>query len=450
MRLPTFGKPRVISSAEFFPKHIALPRGSLDAVLTLLSELGVKSNLQDERNMGTELNASFLGELSDQQKTATEALLRHDIGVLAASTAFGKTVVAANIIAARCRNTLVLVHRRQLLDQWVAKLEAFLDIDPRQIGVIRGGKQKPTGKIDIASIQSLVTKGEVHDLVAGYGRLVFDECHHLSVVSFEELAREAKARSVLGLSAPVTRKDGHHPIIFMQCGPVRYQTDARKQASLRPFDHKFVFRKTGFWRPQLGTEQSSIQDLYGLIAQDQTRNNLIFDDVLAVLEAGRSPVVITERKDHLFALAKRFSRFARNVVVLHGGMDNRKRRETITALKEIPDSEERLLVATGRYLGEGFDDARLDTLFLTMTFSWRGTLAQYAGRLHRMHPAKHEVVIYDYLDSEEPMLAKMAAKRRTGYRNLSYMEIADTAALCLERSSGSSVSPTDRAAASGS
>ena len=133
MRLPTFGKPRVISSAEFFPKHIALPRGSLDAVLTLLSELGVKSNLQDERNMGTELNASFLGELSDQQKTATEALLRHDIGVLAASTAFGKTVVAANIIAARCRNTLVLVHRRQLLDQWVAKLEAFLDIDPRQI-----------------------------------------------------------------------------------------------------------------------------------------------------------------------------------------------------------------------------------------------------------------------------------------------------------------------------
>ncbi len=137
MRLPTFGKPRVISSAEFFPKHIALPRGSLDAILTLLSELGVKSNLQDERNMGTELNASFLGELSDQQKTATEALLRHDIGVLAASTAFGKTVVAANIIAARCRNTLVLVHRRQLLNQWVAKLEAFLDIDPRQIGVIR-------------------------------------------------------------------------------------------------------------------------------------------------------------------------------------------------------------------------------------------------------------------------------------------------------------------------
>ena len=425
MRLSTFGKPRIISCAELFPKHVALPRGSLDAVLTLLSEFGVTVDLQDERNAGTELDVKFLGELTDQQQAARDTLLKHDFGVLAATTAFGKTVVAAHIIAARRRNTLVLVHRRQLLDQWVDKLSAFLDIDPKKIGVIKGGKRKPTGQIDVASLQSLMRKGEVSDLVANYGQLVFDECHHLSAVSFEAIAREAKAKFVLGLSATLTRKDGHHPIIFMQCGPVRYRVDARKQANMRPFSHKFVVRKTAFRQPQSENESIKIQALYGLIAQDQARDDLIFNDVLLALEAGRSPVVITERKDHLSILATRFSRFAKNVIALHGGMSVRQRKETMTALHNVPDHEERVLIATGRYLGEGFDDARLDTLFLTMPISWRGTLAQYAGRLHRLHPNKREVIIYDYVDSDEPVLARMATKRRTGYRNLGYVEIED-------------------------
>ncbi len=293
-------------------------------------------------------------------------------------------------------------------------------------------------------------KGEVCDLVGEYGHLVFDECHHLSAISFEAIAREAKARFVPGLSATVTRKDGHHPIVFMQCGPVRYRADARMQASLRPFAHRFVVRKTAFRRPEAESERSSIQGLYGLIARDRSRDDLIFDDVLSALEAGRSPVVITERKDHLFTLAERLSRFAKNVIVLHGGMGVRKRRETMAALQEIPDHEERVLVATGRYLGEGFDDARLDTLFLTMPVSWRGTLAQYAGRLHRLHPAKREVFIYDYVDSEEPMLAKMAAKRRAGYRSLGYLEVADRDAFGPKISSNSSDSPTDGTAAAGS
>ena len=246
MRLPTFGKPRVISCAELFAKHIALPRGCFDAALDLLAANGIRPELRDERCSGTPLGTRFLGTLTTEQQAAADALMAHDTGVLAATTAFGKTVVACRLIAERNTNTLVLVHRQQLLDQWVARLRAFLDIDADRIGVIRGGRKRPTGFIDVATIQSLVRKGEVSDLVADYGHLVVDECHHLSAVSFEAVARAAKAKYVLGLSATVTRKDGHHPIIFMQCGPIRYRVDARKQAAARPFSHRVVVKKTAF------------------------------------------------------------------------------------------------------------------------------------------------------------------------------------------------------------
>jgi superfamily II DNA or RNA helicase len=421
MRLPTFGKPRVISCAELFARHIALPRGCLDAVFDLLISNGIQAELRDERFNGTPLATHFLGTLTTEQQAAADALMLHDTGVLAATTAFGKTVVAARLIAERNTNTLVLVHRQQLLDQWVARLSAFLDIDPNRIGVIRGGKKRPTGVIDVATIQSLVRKSEVSDLVAAYGHLVVDECHHLSAVSFEAVARAAKAKYVLGLSATVTRKDGHHPIIFMHCGPIRYRVDARKQAAARPFSHWVMIKKTAFRAErQKPDAPGSIQELYGLLARDEARNDLIFNDVLLALEAGRSPVVITERKDHLQVIAERLTKFAKNVIVLKGGMGAKQRHQMIEALQSVSDGEERVIVATGRYLGEGFDDARLDTLFLTMPISWRGTLAQYAGRLHRLHAAKREVIIYDYVDGHDPLLAKMATRRDAGYRALGY------------------------------
>ncbi len=424
MRLPTFGKPRIISCVELFPKHVALPRGCLDDLLALLNDTGIAAELRDERQPGQPLGAKFLGELTPDQNEAAAALLKHETGVLAATTAFGKTVVAARMIAARDRTTLVLVHRRQLLEQWVARLQAFLDVPSSSLGVIHGGKKKPTGIIDIALMQSLVRNGVVSDLVADYGHVVVDECHHLSAVGFEAIARAAKARYVLGLSATVTRKDGHHPIIFMQCGPIRHRVDARKQAAARPFDHKVVFRRTEFRLPRNSPdEKPAIQELYVRLTQDTARNDLIFDDILSALEAGRSPVVITERKDHLDTLAGRLSKFAKNVIVLRGGMGARGLRAATEALQAIAGDEERVLVATGRYLGEGFDDARLDTLFLTMPISWRGTLAQYAGRLHRLHASKRDVVIYDYVDENEPMLAKMASKREVGYRSLGYRPV---------------------------
>ena len=421
MRLPTFGKPRVISCAELFAKHIALPRGCLDAALDVLAVNGVRPEVRDERQDGTSIRTRFLGTLTSEQKTAAVTLMAHDTGVLAATTAFGKTVVAIKLIAERDRNTLILVHRQQLLDQWLLRLSAFLDIEADRIGVVLGGKKRPTGVVDVAIIQSLVRKGEVSDLVANYGHLIVDECHHLSAVSFEAIARAAKAKYVLGLSATVTRKDGHHPIIFMQCGPIRHRVDARKQAASRPFSQRVIRQRTAFRAARQETgARASIQDLYRLLARDECRNEMIFDDVLAALEARRSPIVITERKDHLQIIADRLSRFAKNVLVLKGGMTAKERKQATEALAAVPDGEERVIVATGRYLGEGFDDARLDTLFLTMPISWRGTLAQYAGRLHRLHAAKREVIIYDYVDEEEPLLAKMAAKREAGYKALGY------------------------------
>ena len=421
MRRSTFGIPRIVACAELLSHHIALPRGCGGALEGLLGDLSVTVNLQDERNPGDPVETAFVGELTLEQRTAADALLEHETGVLAATTAFGKTVVAAAVIADRGTNTLVLVHRRQLMEQWIARLGAFLDLPASAIGQIGGGKRNPTGIVDVGVIQSLVRKGEVDDIIADYGQLVVDECHHLSAVSFEAVASRAKARFVLGLSATVTRKDGHHPIIFMQCGPVRFRANARAQARQRPFGHRAILLPTAFRMPEeVGGKRPPIQHVYAALAVDEGRNDLIFGDVLQALDEGRSPILLTERKDHAQYFADRLDRFARNVLFLRGGMGVRQRREVMQRLNDVSETEERVLIATGRYLGEGFDDARLDTLFLAMPISWKGTLAQYVGRLHRLHPAKREVLVYDYVDEAVPTLGRMSEKRIRGYGSLGY------------------------------
>ena len=247
-----------------------------------------------------------------------------------------------------------------------------------------------------------------------------DECHHISASTFELVARRSKARYVLGLSATVARKDGHHPIIFMQCGPVRHRVDPRAQAAQRSFHHFVCERRTGFRLPPgLEGRGTSMPAIFAALANDEARNTQIIDDVLASLEAGRNPLVLTERRDHLDYLASRFKGAAKNIVVLKGGMGVAERRQAESALR-VSGDQERLILATGRYLGEGFDDSRLDTLFLGMPISWKGTLAQYVGRLHRDNAQKREVVVYDYIDADVPVLARMASKRQAGYRALGY------------------------------
>jgi superfamily II DNA or RNA helicase/very-short-patch-repair endonuclease len=342
--------------------------------------------------------------------------------VLAATTAFGKTVVAAWLIAQRGVNTLVLVHRRQLQQQWIERLSIFLGMPVGAIGRIGGGRAKPTGLLDVAVIQSLVRNGLVDDLVGNYGHLIVDECHHLSAQSFELVARQAKAKFVTGLSATVTRKDGHHPIIFMQCGPVRYRVNAKQRAAAHPFKHTVMVRPTDFrpLRPANPNVRLQFHELYEELIGDEERNRLICHDLMQTLREGRSPLVLTERNEHLDSLAKQLAREVQHLVVLRGGMRKKELDAISGRLAAIPAEEARVILATGRYVGEGFDDARLDTLFLALPVSWHGTIAQYVGRLHRLYDGKREVRVYDYADLNVPMLARMFDRRSRGYEAIGY------------------------------
>jgi superfamily II DNA or RNA helicase len=417
MRLPTYDKPRVIGCAEDHPWFLCLPRGCLDELLELLGTLKITTSIRDERCEGSPLALEFQGTLRDEQQTAADAMLAHDTGVLAATTAFGKTVLAAWLIARRGVNTLILVHRQQLLEQWVERLSQFLGLASKEIGRWGGGRKKLTGKLDVALIQS--------------GHLVVDECHHLSAHSFEMVARRAKARYVTGLSATVTRKDGHHPIIFMQCGPVRHKVDARRQAAERPFTHEVWVRPTGFQPGGTPEEdqRKEFQRLCDAVMHADFRNRMIAAEVVAAVRAGRSPVVLTERTEHLQTLAELLGSDIQHVITLQGGMGRKPLLAALERVRDIPADEGRVLIATGRFLGEGFDDARLDTLFLTMPVSWHGTVAQYVGRLHRLHDGKRIVRVYDYVDLDVRMLERMFQKRCLGYEAVGYTILVPASAL---------------------
>jgi superfamily II DNA or RNA helicase len=420
LRLSTAMTPRVIACAEDLVQHVALPRGCLGDLEELLRNHGVALNADDQRQEGESLGVDFVGELTAVQQESAEALLRHDIGVFVAPPGIGKTVLGTYLVAKRGRSALVLVHRQPLLDQWVAQLSMFLGIEEKEIGQIGGGKRKPNGRLDVAMIQSLVRQGRVDDLVETYGHVIVDECHHVPAVSFERVLSEIKARYVLGLTATPHRRDGHHPILEMQLGPVRFAVDPRSQAARRPFDHRLIVRETAF-RLDGSHADAGIQGIYAALADDEVRNRLILDDVLHALEEGRSPILLTERRDHLEYFAEQLRGFVRHLVVLQGGMTAKERREIGARLAAVPDGEERLVLATGRYVGEGFDDRRLDTLVLAMPVSWKGTLVQYTGRLHRLHPRKSEVRIFDYVDREVPLLMRMFERRLRTYRAIGYI-----------------------------
>lgn len=430
MRIPVYGKPRIISCAEDLPKHLAFPRGCLEEITALLKQLQVQPVIRDERFGGNPLSVSFCGSLRPEQQIAAESMLRHDTGVLAATTAFGKTVIAAMLIAKRGVNTLVLVHRKQLLEQWIERLSTFLNVPAKSIGQLGAGRRKLTGTLDIALIQSLVRKGAVNDCLGGYGHLIIDECHHLPAHSFELVARRAKARFVVGLSATVGRKDGHHPIIFMQCGAVRHRVDAKQQAAARPFSHQVFVRPTGF--RQLGASQPDMRlefhELYEELLHDERRNQMICADVLGTLREGRSPLVLTERVEHAETLATLLSPVA-DLIVLHGGQSKKDLKAALARISENPADAQRIILATGKLVGEGFDEPRLDTLFLALPISWRGTVAQYVGRLHRLHEGKREVRVYDYADLNVPMLSRMFDKRCRGYESLGYAILLPASAL---------------------
>ncbi len=419
MRLSTFGKPRVIACGEDLVNHIALPRGCVADLKTLLQAHSIKPEIRDERFAGTPIDAEFRGQLRPLQQEAVSKVADHDEGILCAPTAFGKTAVGAWLIAARKVNTLILVHRQQLLDQWHERLAMFLVLPANALGQIGGGKTDRTGIVDVAVIQSLHRKEEVKDFVAEYGQVIVDECHHISAFTFEQVMRQVKAKYVVGLTATPTRKDGHHPIIYMQCGPIRYSLSARTMTETTPFEHRVIPRMTDF-RMQSDLTDVTIQDIYAALVDDAARNEMIAADLIQSVESGRSPLLLTGRTEHLKFFAAKLEGVVKHVFVLKGGMGKKQRKAVADALASVPEGEPRAILATGSYIGEGFDDARLDTLFLAMPISWKGTLQQYVGRLHRLHDNKRVVQAYDYIDANVLMLARMYERRLKGYAAIGY------------------------------
>ena len=440
MRLPIYDKPRVIDCGEETEDYLILPRGCMLTVCNLLDDLGVTYTCSDLRNAGREIAVHFNGMLRPEQKPAAEALIENDMGVLSATTAFGKTVIGAYLIGTRKTSTLILVHSTALLTQWKSSLEQFLVIDeslpdePKKrgrkkkrqlIGQLGGGRNTLSGIVDIAVIQSLFEGEDKHvkNLVADYGMVICDECHHVAAFSFEKVLKAARAKYVYGLSATPTRQDGHHPIIFMQCGPVRYLVDAKQQAEQRSFSHFLIPRLTKTRLP----DTQSIQDVYAAVVKNELRNAQIIHDVVLALKDGRTPIVLTERRDHAEALYDALQNSAAHVFLLLGSDSPKDKREKLVTLRAVPKDETLLIVATGKYIGEGFDEPRLDTLFLALPFSWKGTLAQYVGRLHRNYEGKCDVRVYDYVDIHVPTLERMYQKRLKGYAELGYQTLSDDA-----------------------
>ena len=433
LRLSTYQTPRIISCADIDDEYLALPRGCEDAVIALLREKDVPDRIEDKCNHGKPISVQFNGVLRDNQQEAVNVLASNSNGVLSATTAFGKTVTAIGLIAKHGVNTLVLVHTKALLDQWVKALEQFLTIDtiPEEnerkrkrrkplspIGTLSSTGNKLHGIIDIALMQSCISDNEVKTFVKEYGMVIADECHHVSAVNFEQILKTVNARYVYGLTATPIRKDGHQPIIFMQCGPIRYSADAKAQMLSQSFERLLVPRFTPF-RPIVGSDLSYTKVAQQL-AEDEYRNLFIVKDVVEVLKEGRSPIILTNRTSHVATLAELLKPHCPNVITLIGSESTKEKRQKMEQLQSITSSEPLVIVATGKYVGEGFDYARLDTLFLVSPVAWKGIVAQYAGRLHREYEGKQDVQIYDYIDIRVPVCESMYRKRLKGYASIGY------------------------------
>lgn len=428
MRMSTWDKPRVIGCAESFPNHIALPRGCLGSAQDLLKSNAIQCDLTDERVNGQPLKVEFAGSLRPDQESAVVAMMQHDVGVLCAPTAFGKTVTAAAMIARRGVNTLVLVHRTELLKQWQERLQSFLGAGKGVVGNIGGGKSRPTSKIDIAVMQSLSRQGEISPLVENYGQVIIDECHHIGAASFDAILKKVKAKFVLGLTATPVRRDGQQPIIFMQCGPIRHTATRQNGA---PHDLE-VLPRSLFKRIAVGVDVG-IQEVFRHLVTDTERTQTICHEIQVAFDQNRKVLVLTERTEHLDAIFAGLMGKVPDPFVLHGRMSQKQRAVVITNLEALPADEPRILLATGKLVGEGFDHPPLDTLVLAMPVSWKGTLQQYAGRLHREHATKTDVRIIDFVDTGHPSLLRMWDRRQSGYRAMGY-RIADQSALDAQES----------------
>ena len=437
MRMSTYKTPRMTVVYEENESELILPIGVLMTLLDVMKSKDINIELKEERLYGKAIDISFSGELRNEQQIAFDKLNTHDNGVLSATTGFGKTVLGARLIAEKRTSTLILVHTKELALQWIERLEQFLDINyeveapvskrgrKKKVGLIGqlgGGKKYLTGKIDVALMQSMFNPDKsVKNIIDDYGMVIVDECHHVASMKYSLILSSIKSKFIYGLTATPIRKDGHYRIIFMYCGPIRYKVDPKKQAIERDFDHYLVPRFTSCRKPLYQVEEEwHISDVMKHICESKMRNELIISDVDKVIEEGRNPIILTERTSHIELLKRLMVDKQYDVVELSGRLKTKERRKSLDIIRNRSSKDKIVIIATGKLVGEGFDVPWLDTLFLAMPIAWKGTITQYAGRLHRESEGKNEVRVYDYVDVHINKMAKMYSKRLTAYKGVGY------------------------------
>ncbi|WP_350453606.1 TOTE conflict system archaeo-eukaryotic primase domain-containing protein [Slackia heliotrinireducens] len=440
MHQSVYGKRRIVWCGEEDEAYIMLPRGCEQRLIRLLSEHGCVCHFDDKRTDGVPIGATFSGVLRDRQQQAVDALLRHESGILMAPTGFGKTVIGAYIIGKLKMRTLVIVPKTNLIDQWKTRLEQFLVIEDNRpalltksgrpsrrkrpvIGQIGGGKNAPSGIVDIATFQSLSFKDDLgipsaKPIVEDYGLVICDECHYGAAPNLELVMKNVTAKYVYGLSATPKRADGLERIIYMHCGPIRHKVDPKEQAAEQGFVRTLQPR---FTRVRLASLEPgfSFNQVVDALCEHAARNDLIAEDAAGAVRAGRTPLVITKRKEHASELAKRLEEAGVTTYVLTGEGTAREKRDRIERVRNATGSDY-AIVATGSYIGEGFDLPQLDTLMLASPYSHEGVITQYSGRLHRESEGKTDVIVYDYVDTSVPMLERMYKRRLKTYAKLGY------------------------------
>lgn len=350
MRISTHTSPRVISCSEIVDGHLTLPRGCEEALIEILEQHNVRYLITDKTNEGVPIKATFNGVLRNEQQEDADALISNRIGTLSATTAFGKSVVAANIIATRKTNTLILVHTKALMEQWKVVLEKFLTIEceaPTEqrrrgrkriwspIGCVGGGVDRRCGIIDIAIMQSLVNEDSVKEWVRDYGMVIVDECHHISAFNFEKILRFSNARYVYGLTATPIRKDGHQPIIFMQCGAIRHTVSAREIAQYeRVLVPRFISSKSD------APENEPYTNTIKRLAEDKTRNEVIVRDAAEALKSGRTPIILTALTSHVECLSELIAPYCKNVIKLVGADSSKQKRLAMEQMRAVADNED--------------------------------------------------------------------------------------------------------------
>ena len=409
-------------SNSFKRTYLSLPRGNFELVKEILEKAGAQIRLTDRRTSGEKLKYRFHGSMNKDQKDAAAEIIKYDYGVLAAPTGSGKTVIACKLIAARKVNTLILVHRKGLMEQWKKALMQFLDVPQEEIGAIGGGKKAIKGKIDIAILQSLSPGGRIETIKDKYGQVIVDECHHIPAVSFETVLNQFSSKYFLGLTATPFRKDGHEPILYMQAGPIRREIKDKVDISIK---RRLIIRETSFKIPDTASAKPSIHEIWSYLTEDENRLRLIAHDILDCLKEQRHSLILSERKEYLYKLSKALKNTASGFkyidFIFTGEVGKRKRNEYLNKIQAcIEDKTPFCIFSTGSLSGEGFDLPILDTLFLTMPIAFKGRVIQYAGRLHRKYTSKKEVRIYDYMDKSSGLTISMFKKRLTAYKKMRY------------------------------